>query len=244
MLKSISIWLPVAGLLLNGCIHSYYLPNSNHVPLLTEKKDARILVNYQSSSGEILNAIPVFELQGSYAIGNHLGVTSSFLNAARKIDTASSRFRYGDIGIGYFVANKSKNLVAECYGGFGWGFAENGFYNGATSRAELTKLFIQPAIGYTSRYFDAAVSLRIGSVHHSSMQSQGAIPDPEIREFESLSDHPSHIVWEPAMIFRFGDGPFKLQIQIGLSDSDTHRSRFYSAVGLFVSLPFKKQLGK
>lgn len=188
-----------------------------------------------------MQAIPVFEVQGSYAIGNHLGVSASFLNAARKIDSSYTRFRYGDVAIGYFIANKSRHLVAECYGGFGWGFAENGFQNGATSGAELTKLFIQPAIGFSSRYFDAIFSFRIGSLQHSRLRAQG-LTDYDLRDFESLSRQPKHVVMEPALTFRFGDGPFKLQLQTGISDSDTHHSRFYASAGLFVSLPYKKQM--
>jgi len=241
MSKCIPILLPVAALLLSGCIHSYYMPNSHHVPLLTEKKDARIAVNFQSASADLMSSVPVFELQGSYAVGNHIGVMATFLNGSRNVDVEYARTRYGDLGLGYFMTNRAKNLVVECYGGFGWGFAENGFVNDATSGADYTKVFFQPAVGFTSPYVDAVISLRGGSVHHSSIQSQGTLTGQELTNFENLSTHPTHFVWEPAITLRGGSGPFKLQLQGGLSDSDRHQGKGYISVGLFVSLPLKKR---
>lgn len=230
----------VPGLLLSGCIHSYYLPGSNHVPLLTGKKDARIVVNYMNSTGDLISGVPVFEVQGSYSPLNHFGISGTFLNAARVVDTTEFRTRYADLALGGYMTDPSKKIVLECYGGMGWGFADNRFGVTSSGGADYTKLFIQPAIGFTSRYFDVSVAFRIASVRHALIWSRGIIPEFEQSDFDAISANPDHMVWEPSVTFRFGDGPFKVQFQTGVSDSDKHRSRFHTSVGLFVSLPWTK----
>lgn len=228
-------------MLLSGCINGYYVANSHNVPLLTDKKDIRASVNYYRTDVFFISRIPGFEVQGAYALTNHFGIMGSFLTAGEKLDTTSFHATYGDLGVGYFVTDKSKKFVAEVYGVYGLGSVKNGFGNNVTSSTDFSKVFIQPVIGFKSRYFDAAFSWRIASVTHSSLGFSGVLPAPSQASFDLYRNKPTYTLSEPALTFRAGDDILKFQIQLGWSISSDHpEPRTFMSVGAFLKLPVKK----
>ncbi len=238
----IVLWLVICALCLSGCIHSYYAANSHNVPMLTDKKDTRASLNYYLGSRESITFIPGLELQGSFALGRHIGVMGSFLTMGKARNDIYVHARYGDLGLGYYWTDPSKKLVLETYVAYGLGYAENGFEGDAFSSSDFTKLFIQPSVGFKSRFFDMSFSWRYGQVHHSSIGPGGTLPEYAIMEFEYILQNRSYSVSEPALTFRFGDQNLKAQIQTGWSSSASfHNSRFWTSVGLFITFPFKKE---
>jgi len=229
------------GVLLGGCINSYYVANSHNVPLLTGKKDIRGSMNYYWTSVDFVSTIPGFEAQGAYALTNHVGVMGSFLTAGQKLDTTTFHATYGDLGIGYFATDKSKKLVVELYGVYGLGSVKNGFGGLATSSTDFSKLFIQPVIGYKSRYFDAAFSWRIASISHSSLNISGTLPAAGQVSFDLLKSNLTYTVSEPALTLRAGDDILKFQLQLGWSISPGRREpRTFGSIGVFLKLPANK----
>lgn len=237
------LWFIAHGLILSGCVQSYYITNSHNVPLLTEKKEAHASIGYLSVTRELITSIPGFEVQGSYAVGKHIGVMGSFLHAARTIDNTYFRARYGDLGVGYYWANPSKHLVMECFGGYGRGYAENGFENNTLSSGDFSKWFIQPVLAFKSRYFDAALSIRWANVEHTSLHFYGTLPDWAQIDFDQLAAKPSYGVTEPAFTLRIGDQNMKAQLQTGYSVMNAYHSqgRFWTSVAVIVHFPFKKE---
>lgn len=230
------------SVLLSGCINSYYVANSHNVPLLTEKKDIRATVNYYWTSVDFVSRIPGFEAQGAYALTNHIGIMGSFLTAGQILDTTTFHATYGDLGVGYFFTDKSKKFVAEVYGVYGLGSAKNGFGSLVTSSTDFSKLFIQPVIGYKSRYFNAALSWRIASISHSSLNVSGTLPTTGQVSFDLLKNRPTYTVSEPALTLRAGDDILKFQLQLGWSiNSGYPEPRTFGSIGVFLKLPAKKE---
>jgi len=231
----------LCSLLLTGCVQTYYIPNSHHVPLLTQKKDARAVASYYSTSRDMITSVPGFELQGSYAASDHVGLMTNFLHAGRTTDDGYFNTTYGDLGVGYFTTNASKKLVFEAYTGFGLGSANNGFGGNVTSSADYSKFFLQPGLGFKSRYFDAAFSWRWGTIHHSSITSSGTLPTGGQVDFDWLVSRPSYTISEPAITVRAGVDFLKLQVQVGWSVSSVRPdTRSFGSVGLFFTFPRKK----
>ncbi len=63
-----------------SCIHYYYAPASNNVPLFKEKNEVRIQAQYSSVAvdASTIDAIGGFELQTAYAAGKHLGLQLNY----------------------------------------------------------------------------------------------------------------------------------------------------------------------
>jgi len=59
-----------------SCVHYYYAPSANNVPLFKEKNEMRIQAQYSDVGSDVNNgdAIGGFELQSAYAAGKHLGL--------------------------------------------------------------------------------------------------------------------------------------------------------------------------
>jgi len=241
MLRCCGLLLATSGLLLGGCVASYYVPNSVNVPLLTEKKDARASVHYYSTSRDFFNTLPGLEIQGSYAPASHLGLMGSFLTTGKTKEGARISALYGDMGVGYFYATENQHWVAECYGGAGMGTVKNSFSDGTSGVSGFTKYFIQPSLGFRSKYFEAAFAWRMASVHHTSLEVSSMLTEFQQRETDWIRSHPIYTVHEPALTFRFGDDPFKAQIQQGYSVSMNRADpRYFFNIALVVSLPWKK----
>lgn len=234
------IFLVAVALFSSRCVNSYYVPSSHNVPLLTEKKDGRASLSYYNANRDFINVIPGVELQGSYAVGDHVGLMGSFLSAGKTVDMSSFSTQYADLGIGCFTTAASQKLVFELYGAFGLGHARNGFDANITSDAHYTKVYVQPVIGFKSTYFDAAISWRLASVHFTSVNPMGPIPSYGLSDLDWIINQPTGTVSEPAFTLRAGTGLLKLQIQTGLSINYTRPETYnFGSVGLFLTLPAK-----
>ena len=219
----------VTGTLLSGCSHYYYLPNSPNIPLLTEKGDWRASVaGYQGGGGG--SNIPGIEIQGSYAVGKKVGLMASVQAVNKSDGTDYGKGSYFDLGAGYYQTNKSKHLVFEVYGVMGVGHAENGFSNLATSKANFTKIYIQPIFGYKSKYFDAGITWRLASQHFSAIQFSGALDSFELDRLNAMQAQPNSFLSEPGFVLRAGVENFKIQMQVGYSYNTTRSYTIYNEV--------------
>jgi hypothetical protein len=243
--RCVRLSLAIPAWLLSGCIHSYYVPNSPNVPLLTKEKEARVSAHFYSTSRDFFNTIPGLEIQGSYAPAPHVGLMGSFLTTGKTQDGARFSALYGDIGAGYFTSTKNRHWVFECYGGYGLGTTKNTFVNLATSAADYSKIFIQPILGYRSRYFDAAFTWRFASIQYSSLRLTSQLPAFAQAEYDWTLNNSTYRLHEPALVLRFGDDPLKVQLVYGLSIPDKHADpRLVFSVALVASFPWKREEDK
>ncbi|MBC7776693.1 MAG: hypothetical protein H7246_14765 [Phycisphaerae bacterium] len=152
--------------LLSSCSPAIYNANAINAPLLSKKGNTKI------SLGSTLGTEVLFNnnLQGAYAISDHLGLmVNSMQHKFRRTNSSfgsSSTSRHKEIfteaGLGYYSAiGNSSKWRWECYGGFGLGKTrETEPNNELIISAPFRRFFAQPSIGFVSRYFDAALSVR------------------------------------------------------------------------------------
>jgi hypothetical protein len=60
-----------------SCVHYYYAPNANNVPLFKEKNEERIQLQYSGG-----NNYGGFDFQSAYAVGKHTAVQLNFFHAS------------------------------------------------------------------------------------------------------------------------------------------------------------------
>ncbi len=187
----------LAGLvvLVSSCSHVYYMPNMQHVPLLEEKGDVSAsadLVESEYSEG--------FELQGAYAVGDHVAVMGGYTRMfSTENDLISGRYYEGGAGSYWRFG---KHGIAEAFLNVG---------SGLISSSQLTSSFlkfnVQPAIGYTSKNFEAAVAIRLARIDISIED------DDRERYFQEDPNVGSWFLIEPGAVIRVGSKNLKLQIQ-------------------------------
>jgi hypothetical protein len=220
---------------LQSCTHYYYGPNSSNIPLLQKKDDGRIsaaIAGADETTG--------FELQSAYAFSNHIGGMLNFYTTVGKEETSSNSFSspstkqvekgngtFIELGVGYFTPINTPKWIFETYTGLGTGTINNTYTNNETSQVGLTKLFIQPSIGYSSAKgtFHVALSSRFSHVHLGvKMSTLTAINNSDLQQIMYVKDEANRIYWEPALTTGVGIKSVKLQLQLTTSGALTQKS--------------------
>lgn len=228
----------IAGLLFfNSCTTQMYVSNAVNAPLLKEK-------------GEVQVSLTQNDLQAAVAVAKNVGIMA---NGYYENYTASNNYQHdgilGEAAIGYFTPMTS-NFVFETFVGGGAGRvhkqeqftdANDNTYM-ASFNANAAKLFVQPDIGYKSKYFDAVISSRFSFVKYNSF-SQSNYSQAELREDyldgNNLTN-PLFMFAEPAVTLRAGYKFIKFQFQYGLTVNMTanqikHANNF-SSLGIVVNI--------
>ena len=202
---------------LSACTSSYYMPNVQNVPLHSEKDQ----VTFNGTIGTSFE-VESFDLQGSYAFHDEF---AAMVNGqyARGGQNNGDRDNSGngnmlEAGIGYYNPLSSK-LIFETYLGGGTGSVINQYGNGARSKVGLRKIFVQPQIGFKSKYFDMAFSYRFNWLGVGNTDVIGLLPEDEIADFNDVTNLGTNLFIEPAITMRVGNDPIKLQAQIVSSRS-------------------------
>lgn len=210
-------------IILTSCNHIYYVSSIQNVPLFREKNEFRLTGSYamgdESESGELHTA---------YSITNHLGIMTNFMKTKigsfEKKDYVSG-LNY-DFGIGYFrpIGNKA---VFEIYSGYGRNKQHHGYSNSTTGTNEYysdgdaylkyKRIYIQPAFGLVSDYFDVAASLRLNHIWYTYIDYDVVDHPEEIQIMDMLNDR-NHFMLEPAITLRTGWRYFKVQFQASYAE--------------------------
>jgi len=229
-----------AGLLvfLNSCTTQMYVSNSVNAPLLKEK-------------GEVQVNITQNDLQASAALGKNFAVMANGFYMNYKDNNSNYKHDgiLGEAALGYFKPYKN-NLVFEAFAGAGGGriskqqmFTDNNNNSYlAYFNAEATKVFIQPDIGYKTKFFDAVFSSRFSGVKYTSFDQQNY---PEVELHNDYLDNnnllgPLFIFAEPAVTLRGGYKFVKLQFQYGLTinmtPNDIKHADNFSSLGVVINI--------
>jgi hypothetical protein len=196
-----------------SCSPVLYSTVGQNVPLFKEKGEVSMSASYASANnGDGLS------LQASGAVGNHVAVIGSFYTLSEEHndnDGWRGKGSYGEIGAGAFgTLNPAGNLVYEAFAGVGSGSIKNARYEN-TVDVKFFKPFIQPSIGYTSKWFEAAFTPRLGVVSYTSHTFVWSGAEPNEAEFleANFEREKTTFVFEPGLTFRTGYKGIKLQIQ-------------------------------
>ena len=201
-------------LLSTSCVHYYYAPNTNNVPLFKEKGEGRLQAQFTSTAGQgSTETADGFEIQTAYALGNHSALQLNFFHASgNEEEYGSGSGNYIEAASGYFKPFAKNHMVFETYSGLGFGNVNNiykssyGNYITEDAKTFITKFFVQPSIGFTSRYFNAAFSSKFSFVNlglkHSTLSKENNLYDYDY--VESLRKGKSYFFWEPGLMLRSG----------------------------------------
>jgi hypothetical protein len=196
------------SVLLGSCAQAY-LPNVRNTPQFREAGEFQ-LGAYVGTG---------VDAQVAYAITDHLGMMANGSFATKKETDFTRQQQFGEIGIGYFNANR--NMRIELFGGYGLGksthssqyyffFPQFGQQQLVTT-GEYQRVFIQPGIGTNNRRFNMSVSMRFSSVDFKRFRAEG---------FEVEPDEAPQLFIEPALTGRFplrGNIYGLFQLGVGLS---------------------------
>jgi hypothetical protein len=199
------------GLPLAGCSPKYYAPNTENVPLLQERSEGAL---------SLLASEDRVEIQSAYAFATGLSgmLNVGFHDVKDDEEGDGGEGSFLEIGPGYYRPLKNR-LVFECYGLLGYGELENHFPStadespGTTGKldAKLVRAAAQPTLGWKSRFFDAALSARVGVLSYFDIEGDLVFEGKD--QVEYLEENRSHFLVEPAVTLRAGYGSLKVQAQ-------------------------------
>ena len=233
-MRFLKIVTVITTLTLAGCSPKYYTPNTQNVPLLSEKGETSLTL-----SGNV-NQI---EFQAAYAISEGFALMANgglFIPADQDNGNGGSG-KFMELGAGYFKPI-DENFVFETYGIIGFGSVENHLPSTMSAypmtsgdiSANVFRYGIQPNFGYKSKQFSAAISSRLVNLNYNKIEGDLFFEDEN--QVDYLKSNNSNLLLEPALTLRGGFEKFKIQLQYGysfnLSQSDFRQDSSYFTVGL------------
>jgi hypothetical protein len=151
----LAIYFTVSVTLVVSSCAPAYIPNVINTPLLSNKGEFQAAV-YTGTSG--------FDPQLAYAVSDHVGLMLNGSFASRTNDSTDDyhKHQFVEIGTGYYTKIGTEGRF-ETFGGFGYGKVKVNDDNDlwlAHSDVNSIRLFIQPAFGLTSDFFDGSAAMR------------------------------------------------------------------------------------
>lgn len=214
-MKKSGLIILVIALGLSACNPKFYTPNTQNVPLISEKGETNLTL-----SGNV-NQV---EFQGAYGVSKNIAIQANGgLFVPSDLDNGNGGSgKFFELGAGYFE-KINEIWVFETYGIVGFGSFENHLPSTTSENPETkgdisTSIFrigVQPSFGYKSKHFSAAVSSRFVNLSYSNIEGD-LIFDRE-NQIDYLKDNSSHFLIEPALTLRGGFEKIKLQVQFGYS---------------------------
>lgn len=256
-MKQITTLLLLAICSLSSCYHVYYSPNTPNAPLLSKKGETRINALYTTGESSDFNG---GELQFAHALSNHFGLLINGF-VAGKTEEVSDYFTnnshtekgngsYIELGGGAFKSfDARKKWIGEIYAGAGFGSVKNEYGSGDQSKVNCTKFFVQPAIGYKSKNFEAVIIPKISLVNlrvkeaNINSQENAAIKD----DLSVISQQKSFVAFEPALVLRGGAENVKIQLALSASrfKSDSYASDLtensIASIGISININPRKK---
>lgn len=226
-----------AGLFFGSCSTNMYVSNTVNAPLLKEK-------------GEIKLNADMNNLQAAVAVSDHVGI---MINGFYRDYSGSNNYIHkgglAEIGIGYFKPLDDDPFVVEIFAGAGMGKVSKSeaITNGSEIRnasfeGNAAKVFIQPELGYTSRFFDLAFTPRFSFIQYTRFTSNNYTEAELAADYldkERLTSTPFAFA-EPAVTLRLGYKWLKLQTQYGLTvnigGGNIRHPGSFSSLGLVVDI--------
>ncbi|HAQ38008.1 MAG TPA: hypothetical protein PLU49_04435 [Saprospiraceae bacterium] len=221
-------------LLLASCSPKYYSPNTQNVPLITQKAETNLTLAGNSNQ---------IEFQGAYGVSDAVSVMlNGGLFIPAELDNGNGGSgRFIELGGGYFRKIQD-HWAFESYVLMGFGGFENHLPSTIAANPTTTgdiagdvfRIGIQPAFGYKSKYLDAAVSSRIVNLSYKNIH--GDLIFEQVDQAAYLQEHANYWLFEPAFTFRAGFEKFKVQLQyvysINASDPDFRQDKTNLTLGL------------
>lgn len=233
-MKYLKIITIVGATFLAGCNPKFYTPNTQNVPLISEKGETNLVL---SGNGNQL------ELQAAYGLTEKIALKANgglfFPPEVNNGNGGSGKFI--ELGAGYFKPINT-NFVFETYAIVGFGSVENHLPSTIAANPQTTgdisasifRYGLQPNFGYKSENFSAAVSSRFVNLVYSDIK--GDLIFENANQVNYLKDHASNFLIEPAITLKGGFEKVKLQVQyvysFNVSNTDFRQDKSLVTIGL------------
>ena len=221
IMKTSTFLIAIAATLVS-CTHVYYAPNTANAPLLSQKGEVRL---NGFSSGGYDSEFTGWEVQAATAVTKHVGIMASgmFVGKTEEVSSGSNshmesgKGSYGEVAGGLFTALDPKGkCIGEIYGGIGSGSVKSTYEGTQVSNVGITKLFLQPSLGFKTRYFEAAFIPRVSFLNWKVRSDN--LPAGEFGELAPIRQNPNLVQFEPGFFIRAGVENVKLQGSLSFSD--------------------------
>lgn len=221
-------------LALASCNPKFYSPNTQNVPLISQKGETNLTLAGNANQ---------VEFQGAYGVSNGFSmIANGGLFIPSDLDNGNGGSgKFIELGGGYFKS-VADHFVFETYGLLGFGSFENHLPSTMGDHPEtkgdlsanIFRAGVQPNFGFKSKYFSAAVSSRFVSLNYNGVK--GDLIFEGVNQMDYLKEHNSNFLIEPAITVKGGFEKVKLQIQYGysfnLTNSDFRQDESALTVGL------------
>lgn len=217
-----------------------YVGNRQNVPLHTKKGEVKTTAAISISG---------IDLQASTTLSNK---TAAMLNAqwmdmkdqVIMSDLKNSlKHKLVEAAFGYYN-NIGTNGVFEMYAGYGMGTS---FLNDAlkdkTSKGDFQKWFIQPNVGFHSKYFSVGFGLRAQFIHYDKIVEKHTTFETQSNtvSYSNIQNAKGYYI-DPSFTLKAGAEKFKVVGQIGASIPLTNMK--YNHQPLLASLGVEYTFGK
>lgn len=215
-----------------------YSPAAHNVPVLTKKGDSKIGAVYSTNAVgtnsendvKVDNRSRGYDLQGAVAITNNFAIQAAHAYRWEKTsggpDSLTIKYKRNltEIGLGYYMpVNDKKNTFFQVFAGAGLGkfsFTDNDKTGAYYHQANITKVYIQPAILFKSKGgFTTSVSVRFSGINYSKIKTNYDAGQLNDYYLENLSGRAKWF-FEPASVSSFGFKGLpglRFEVQGGLS---------------------------
>ena len=224
-----------------------YSPAAHNVPLLVQKGDSKIGINYSSNlsskrtSGEqvYLSRSNGMDAQAAYAVSNRFALQLNYFyrkeqnggNYTSYRDSAVIQYKrkLTELGAGYFTKlHPEGNLIFQVFAGIGFGnfsFTDNGKDGNRLDysryhKAGIIKYYVQPALMYQyKKQVAASLSSRFSIINFRDIKTDYTQAEQRNFELDSIARSPV-VFWEPAFVNTIGFKKLpglRLEYQFGMS---------------------------
>jgi hypothetical protein len=215
-----------------------YSPAAHNVPVLTKKGDSKLGAVYSTNAvgaetiddEKIDNRSRGFDLQGAVAVADNFAIQASHFYRWEKTeggpDTLTIRYKRNltEVGVGYYMPiNDKRNTFFQVFAGGGLGrfsFTDTDRFGSNYHQANITKIYIQPAIQFKSKgSFTTTVALRFSGINYSKIVTNYTPAELDDHHLDNLSGRAKWF-FEPATVSSFGfkNVPgLRFEVQGGLS---------------------------
>lgn len=182
-----------------SCGPYYYKPNRVNAPMLSDK-------------GQVQFALAQNNAQVAFSPYKHLGLIGNYAGFSHSDNFGRERAGLFEVGAGYYDMidtprhRSSLRVIYDIYGGFGLGRID--IRNNPTyyfPSATVTRMFIQPGIGFRGRVVELGLNWRFMNLMYSNLSA----PPQERSPYEGEN----FFAMEPAVTVRCGYKAVKGEIQ-------------------------------
>ncbi|MCU0388510.1 MAG: hypothetical protein MUE71_07885 [Chitinophagaceae bacterium] len=238
-LIQVLLYFSMPVFILQACNPVLYSNVGQNVPMLKSKGDFAGSLGYAISVGDNPTDGEGLSLQAAYAFSEKWGGILTFYTmsnmGAPEQDEWKSNGNYLELGGGRYGVLKNGKWAWEIYGGLGY-YDINNKQEMNYCNVTIAKPFLQPSFGFTSRYFDAAITPRVGYLLYASKDYSRLSETPHYQIEQYFKDNNQKFVFEPGITLRGGFEQVKLQLQYNFSTFNVHYDDFYPVNDYFGSV--------